>query len=155
MINHYKPSITIMYPINILPKLTTIYGYMLMLIYVNHTPMINPWYAHDDPLGSPAPLGRFRLPDAPRWDAVAAALQRLLLMRTVLALERVDSGPGPGGKSWGKKRRRKSWNMWTLWWMIRMYIIDVMMIYIDMIYDIFRLGKPNTIWVLSRFFGGI
>jgi len=45
---------------------------------------------------------------------VAAALQRLLLMRAVLALERVDSGPGPGGKSWGKKRRRKSWNMWTL-----------------------------------------
>ena len=49
-----------------------------------------PEATHDCRLGSPAAVasGRFRLPDAPRWDAVAAALQRLLLMRAVLALER-------------------------------------------------------------------
>ena len=28
-----------------------------------------------------------------------------------------------------------------------------MLIYIDMFYDIFRLGKPNTIWVLSEYNG--
>eukprot|EP00435_Cladocopium_sp_Y103_P014106 s214_g3.t1 len=41
------------------------------------------------------PIHRFRLPDAPRRDAVAAALQRLLLMRAVLALDR-----GPVSSHW-------------------------------------------------------
>eukprot|EP00913_Durusdinium_trenchii_P011395 g10703.t1 len=48
------------------------------------------------------PLQRFRLPDPPRSETVAAALQRLLLMRAVVSLERAR-----GGSRWPNELKAK------------------------------------------------